>query len=252
MNEVMTKAANTSVAALQHLRQGLQNVRASLPSQGGETLLKYSKGDWLIGVEQIEVEPGSQWAINPLSLYHGWVSWDSESRTLEGEVMVPMTEAQPPKGSLPHTGFPWEEQLSLQFKCLTGEDEGEQLKFITSSKGGVATLRDLIKTIMRQLDTDPDNPCPVVLLKSSHYPHKKWGKVYTPVLEIVGWMSMDGVLAPNEGVNNSEPEAQEGVAKTATVGQDEVSRPGPVAEDVGASSEASTSTEGNRRRRRRA
>jgi hypothetical protein len=31
-----------------------------------------------------------------------------------------------------------------------------------------------------------------VRLKKDHYQHKSYGKIYTPVFEIVEWMSMDG------------------------------------------------------------
>jgi hypothetical protein len=31
-----------------------------------------------------------------------------------------------------------------------------------------------------------------VRLKKDHYQHKSYGKIYTPVFEIVEWISMDG------------------------------------------------------------
>jgi hypothetical protein len=33
---------------------------------------------------------------------------------------------------------------------------------------------------------------PVVRLKKDHYQHKSYGRIYTPVFEIVEWVSMDG------------------------------------------------------------
>jgi hypothetical protein len=33
---------------------------------------------------------------------------------------------------------------------------------------------------------------PVVRLKKDHYSHKSYGKIYTPVFEIVEWVGMDG------------------------------------------------------------
>ena len=32
----------------------------------------------------------------------------------------------------------------------------------------------------------------VLTLDSEHYPHKKYGRVYTPVFKIVRWISLDG------------------------------------------------------------
>jgi hypothetical protein len=32
----------------------------------------------------------------------------------------------------------------------------------------------------------------VTRLKKDHYSHKSYGKIYTPVFEVVEWVSMDG------------------------------------------------------------
>ena len=40
----------------------------------------------------------------------------------------------------------------------------------------------------------------MVRLKKDHYMHKSYGRIYTPVFEIVEWVGMDGEAA--------EPEAQ--------------------------------------------
>jgi len=33
---------------------------------------------------------------------------------------------------------------------------------------------------------------PIVRLKKDHYTHKSYGRIFTPVFEIVEWVSMDG------------------------------------------------------------
>jgi hypothetical protein len=43
---------------------------------------------------------------------------------------------------------------------------------------------------------------PIVRLKKDHYAHKSYGKIYTPVFEIVEWVGMDG--APAEEVPQVE------------------------------------------------
>jgi len=32
----------------------------------------------------------------------------------------------------------------------------------------------------------------VVRLRKDHYAHKSYGKIYTPVFEVIEWISMDG------------------------------------------------------------
>jgi len=50
----------------------------------------------------------------------------------------------------------------------------------------------LAAAIAAQVERDQDKPVPVVLLKKEHYQHKSYGRIYTPVFEIVEWVSMEG------------------------------------------------------------
>ena len=43
-----------------------------------------------------------------------------------------------------------------------------------------------------QADKNPDKLVAVVKLSSDHYPHKTYGKIYTPVFDVVEWIGMDG------------------------------------------------------------
>jgi hypothetical protein len=36
----------------------------------------------------------------------------------------------------------------------------------------------------------------VVRLRKDHYAHKSYGKIYTPVFEVIEWISMDGEPEP--------------------------------------------------------
>ena len=40
------------------------------------------------------------------------------------------------------------------------------------------------------------SPVPVVKLKKEHYQHKSYGRIFTPVFEIVNWVSLDGAAEP--------------------------------------------------------
>jgi hypothetical protein len=50
----------------------------------------------------------------------------------------------------------------------------------------------LAVALAEQVEKDQTKPVPVVRLKKDHYAHKSYGKIYTPVFEVVEWVSMDG------------------------------------------------------------
>ena len=45
--------------------------------------------------------------------------------------------------------------------------------------------------LAEQVEKDQTKPVAVVRLRKDHYAHKSYGKIYTPVFEIVEWISMD-------------------------------------------------------------
>jgi hypothetical protein len=200
-NEVTNRAAG-ALAALGNLKSGLANVQAAIPVAGGEPILRMGRdGIWLYGQDNIEVEDGSEWAANPLSLKHGYICWkkipegSKEKPEKLGELLVSMYDAKPVKTSLPDYGHPWAEQTSITFKCLNGTDEGTQVDYKPSSVGGSNAMAELIGEIMAQLDKDPAHPVPVIALESDSYMHPQYKKTYVPVLKIVRWIGMDGVAA---------------------------------------------------------
>lgn len=226
MNELTnTSAASTAVAALAGLRQGLANVRQSIPQTGDPFLRLLKDGGWVYSAENIEVEDGSTWAVNPMSLRHGWVSWTdnkNEKNKIVGEIMVPMTAPIPLETELRDTGWRWDRQVSFQLKCMSGEDMGEQTLYKTVSVGGMNAVSKLVGDIMAQLDKDPEHPVPIIQLLSDSYLHKVYGKTYVPVFRVVGWASMtaapDVVDYDSEGKADAAPAAaQETAAAEAPV-----------------------------------
>lgn len=212
MNTNIATAAGTAVGALKNLKAGLQNVHTSTKPKGGEPILRLGRdGLWIFGADNTEVEDGSRWAVNPLSLQHGYICWkvipegSKESPELLGEEMVSMFSAKPDKASLPDYGHPWADCLSFELLCLSGDDKGEQMLYKTSSTGGLRATREFIAALMAQLDKDESKPVPVIELKSDHYKHKTYGKTYFPVFDIVDFVAMD--QAPEAG--GAEPQQAE-------------------------------------------
>jgi hypothetical protein len=194
-------AASTAAA----LRQMATNIGG-----GAEAILKMDKtGHWVFGAEQTETEPDAQWAVNPFSFVHGFIAW-GEGEVL-GEKMVPVTAPLPELDAAPAgSKRGWEAQVGMHLKCMSGEDEGTEVRFSTTSVGGKKAVQALAVAIATQVDKDPTKPVPVVALKKDHYTHKSYGKVYTPVLDVVKWIGMDGEdTAPAEAELAAEPAAEQ-------------------------------------------
>jgi hypothetical protein len=101
----------------------------------------------------------------------------------------------------------WEMQVGMTLACINGEDEGMQARYTTTSVGGKKAVQALAVTIAEQVDKDPANPVPVVRLKKEHYQHKKYGRIYTPVFEVVRWTGLEGAEAGDPEPDDApEPE----------------------------------------------
>lgn len=269
MTTAMTNKAAGALAGLGNLKAGLAKVQSAIPTAGGEPILRMGRdGKWIYGAENIEVEDGSEWAVNPLSLQHGYICWkkipegSKEKPEKLGEVLVSMFEDKPVKAGLPDYGHPWAEQTSVGLRCVSGEDEGEQTEYKPSSTGGSNAMKDLIGKIMAQLDKDPEHPVPIVLLKSDSYQHKTYGKTYVPIIEIVDWTDMDGIAvdeADDAGqAPADEPAEETKPAETAAAAPASTRRRAAAAPAAEAPAEAETAAEqpapaatGEVRRRRR-
>jgi hypothetical protein len=166
-------------------------------SPAGVAILKMDKtGHWVYGADQTEIEDDSTWAVNPFSFVHGFIAWgDGE---VLGEKMVSVSQPLPELEGAPQAAKRgWETQVGLSLKCLTGEDKGLEARFSTTSVGGKRAVQALAVAIANQVEKDQANPVPVILLKKEHYQHKSYGRIFTPVFDIVEWTGMDAKEATN-------------------------------------------------------
>jgi hypothetical protein len=167
-------------------------------SPAGVAILKMDKtGHWVYGADQTEIEDDATWAVNPFSFVHGFIAWgDGE---VLGEKMVSVSQPLPELEGAPQAAKRgWETQVGLSLKCLTGEDKGLEARFSTTSVGGKRAVQALAVAIANQVEKDQANPVPVILLKKEHYQHKSYGRIFTPVFDIVEWTGMDAKEATNE------------------------------------------------------
>jgi hypothetical protein len=196
-NIVSFKASLPSTA---NLKSFAASLRTSVQSavQSTETILKMDKtGAWVYGKDQIEIQEGSKWAINPFSFVHGFIAWgDGE---VLGERMAAMQDPLPEVGQVPAGARSWDLQLGISLKCISGDDKDMECVFRTTSHGGKNALKELGTKIAAQADSFADDPnpavVPIVTLDSDSYRHKQYGTIYTPKIDIKEWVTLAGPAA---------------------------------------------------------
>jgi hypothetical protein len=187
----LVKFSQANLPAVSSLSTALRAISTDVGA-GGTVILKMDKtGHWVFGADQTEVEDDAKWAVNPFSFVHGFIAWgDGE---VLGEKMVSVAQPLPELDVAPPGAKKgWEPQVGMSLKCLSGEDEGMEARYTVTSVGGKRAVQTLAVAIATQVEKDQSKPVPIVRLKKDHYSHKSYGKIYTPVFEIVDWVSMDG------------------------------------------------------------
>ena len=195
--------SQANLPAVSTLSSALRSIQAEV-GPAGVVILKMDKtGHWVFGADQTEVEDDAVWAVNPFSFVHGFIAWG------DGEVLgEKMTSVSNPLPALdeapPQAKKGWESQVGMSLKCISGEDKGMEARFTTTSVGGKRAVQTLAVALAEQVEKDQTKPVPVVRLKKDHYAHKSYGKIYTPVFELVEWVSIDG---EEPALVKAEPEA---------------------------------------------
>jgi len=201
----LTTFSSANLPAVSTLSSALRALEKDV-GPAGTVILKMDKtGHWVFGADQTEVEDDATWAVNPYSFVHGFIAWgDGE---VLGEKMTGITNPLPELDAAPaNAKRGWEMQIGMSLKCRTGEDKDMEARFTTTSVGGKKAVQTLGIAIATQVDKDPSKPVPVVRLKKDHYTHKSYGRIYTPVFEIVEWVGMDGAEeAEQEVVEEAAP-----------------------------------------------
>jgi hypothetical protein len=189
--------------AVSSLSSALRVAARSAAPAGGTVILKMDRtGHWVFGADQDEVEPGSKWAVNPYSFVHGYIAW-GDGQVL-GEKMAAMTEPLPEvEAAPPGASKGWEMQIGFSLKCLSGEDASMEARYTATSVGGKRSVQELALAVAEQADKDSTKIGAVVTLGKDHYQHKSYGRIYTPVFDVVEWVGMNGPEAQAD-----EPQAE--------------------------------------------
>lgn len=201
--------AGANLPSVNTLADSLKKLSAGA-GDAGMVILKMDKtGHWVFGADQTEIEDDSKWAINPFSFIHGFIAW-GEGDVL-GEKMVSIAQPLPDMDAPPPGAKRgWETQVGFSVKCISGEDEGMEARFSTTSVGGKKAVQALAVAIAAQVEKDQTKPVPVIELSKDHYQHKSYGRVYTPVFKVLEWVSMSGDENPAAEEPAAEPAPEEG------------------------------------------
>ena len=206
----ITAFGSAGLPSVKSLSSALRSMEAEVAGNGMVILKMDKTGHWVFGAEQTEVEDDSIWAVNPFSFVHGYIAWG------EGEVLAEkMTSVAEPLPELepapPAAKRGWEMQVGMTLACTNGEDKDMQARYSATSVGGKRAVQSLAVAIAEQVDKDQTKPVPLVRLKKEHYQHKSYGRIYTPVFEIVDWVALDttDVEAEQEVAADDEVQTEE-------------------------------------------
>jgi hypothetical protein len=201
MTEKQEKAMSKTARALTEKQATLpitnyENPWLEAAAEGGNELgklLKFVKGEWLIGNDVIP--DGSEYLAYINQLIRGWVRFEDGqvtdrrlSKIADGFKPQPREELPdndpanwPDKDSDDNPRDPWSLQWYLP---LVAVESGEFVTFVTGSVGGNDAVCDLCRIYGHKMR---DGLLPIVALRTRSYKHKKYGPTKTPELQIVGW-----------------------------------------------------------------
>jgi hypothetical protein len=187
----IVKFSGANLPSVTSLSTALRSIATDVSASTTAIIKMDRTGHWVFGADQTEAEDDARWAVNPFSFVHGFIAWgDGE---VLAEKLVPVTEPLPELETAPPGAKKgWEPQTGLSLKCISGEDAGMEARFTTTSVGGRKAVQTLAVAIAAQVEKDQSKPVPVVRLGKDHYTHKSYGRIYTPVFEVVEWVSMNG------------------------------------------------------------
>lgn len=220
MNEVSTINQSTALAA-----PGGYDPFAAYGQEAASAgaFLKFSKGEWLLGQNDDEVELGRRLAANMDELSIGWIRWE-DGKPVERRMGLLAQGYKPElRAALGYTDEtewelddedrpkdPWNFTNELP---LADPEDGTQMTFSASSKGGIGCVGNLCKAYAKEYRNQPGK-VPVLELSRDSYKHAKYGKTYVPVLNIVDWIENGSVPVPAVD-GGDEPEEKPATTKAA-------------------------------------
>ena len=190
-------SASGALVSLANLGTVLNRVDTSaVAGRSALPMLQFKRdgsGTWIYGAKGILVEDGSSWAANPLTFKRGYIAFNDNNRVV-GERLLSVAQPMPQVDALPEVDGKWTEQWSVNLKCTSGTDAGTEVVYKPTTLGGIQALATLIEAIRDRINggQHQGKVAPILRLQKDSYQHNQYGRVWTPALAIVDWMSMEG------------------------------------------------------------
>jgi len=204
--------ANKSLKLLKEQAPATQHdnpwLEAAAEAGGFEKILKFVKGDWVIGEETLP--EGKEFIAFIDEVARGYVKF--QDKTVVDRWIVKVRDGKPPKREelgdndsseweIGDDGKPRDPCVMQWLLPMAPVDaEGDLTVYCTGSKGGIAAIGLLCKVYGR---SERGDLLPIVALKSASYKHPDFGKVFKPDLPIVGWHG--AASAPQAPSDNGAP-----------------------------------------------
>jgi hypothetical protein len=194
----------------------LENIAVAAQQDAGfEKILKFKKGEYFIGEEEIPL--GTEYLAHVVGWTKCWIKFvDGEfvdrqtyrvalgEKPPEREKLDDLDESQWEKDDDGKPVDPWVYQYLLPFE---NRSNGELVIFVTPSVGGKRAIADLCQIYTRRVQKGGSGQ-PIAKLAKTDMLTKKWGKVPRPVFEVVGWDSNPIESSPPTSAPTAEPNTQ--------------------------------------------
>jgi hypothetical protein len=178
-------------------------ISAELDKFLGAPMCKFTKtGEFSIS-DIDNIPDGTRCIAHADQITLGWQRWE-DNKPVDPRIGLVADKFVPPQRSelgytdkqqweLQNDGTrrdPWQFQMSVPITRL--DAAGETYNFTTGSKGGLACVSRLIRSYGRRVRDEKVPGLPIVELKADHYRHRTYGKIFYPVMHVVGWTDANG------------------------------------------------------------
>jgi hypothetical protein len=185
-----------ALTSLQALEVALSKVdTSSVAGRTGKPLLQFKSREnaYVYGQKKTVPEDGSHWAVDPRTFKRGWISFGNGNKKL-GERLASVSKPLIDVTTLPDYGFPWQEEWTVDMKCVSGADTGLEVVFAMSTDGGTKAIVGLLDAVKDRVESGQHNGdvAPIMLLEKDSYVHGEHARIWYPVLTVVAWMPLEG------------------------------------------------------------
>jgi hypothetical protein len=194
------------------------------------TMLKFSKGDYLVGQNGDLMQEGTELAINLLGMKTGWIKWHEKKPVEQIMGLFIDTFGKAPRFKMPtrkelgdldealwetdkegKPQDPWQETTYLVLK-VPGVDGVEGLYTMPiSSKGGKNAINALCDSFAKLARMRAVGEQPIIKLGVVRYQSKDYGWQKAPAFTITGWVpagEFDSAIAEDAAQKQADSEAK--------------------------------------------